>query len=102
MTSFSLPGRLSPSVMPRNLILYSGTGCHLCDQAREVIHAALAPGWELREVDVRADVLLNERYGLRIPVVAVEDGGEKGWPFSAGQVRRLMAGAGDTSSDTAP
>lgn len=85
--------------MALSLILYSGSGCHLCDQARDVILSVLAPGWQFREVDVRADAELNERYGLRIPVVAVDGGGEKGWPFSAGQVRRLMrdaAGPADT------
>ena len=81
--------------MTRNLILYGGEGCHLCDQARDIIHAVLPPGWRLREMDVRADAVLRERYGLRIPVVAVEGGEEKGWPFSAGQLRRLLRGAGD-------
>jgi len=86
--------------MSRNLILYSGAGCHLCDQARDVVHAVLPPGWTLREVDVRADAALSERYGLRIPVVAVEGGGEKGWPFTAGQLRRLLGSAGDTAGGT--
>jgi len=86
------PGSVLPS-MTRILILYSGAGCHLCDQARHVIYSVLGPGWSLREVDVRADAVLSERYGLRIPVVAVEGGGEKGWPFSAGQLRRLMEGS---------
>lgn len=84
--------------MPRSLILYSGAGCHLCDQARDIICAVLPVGWVLREVDVRADAGLSDRYGLRIPVVAVEGGDEKGWPFTAGQLRRLLEGAGDTPS----
>ena len=82
--------------MPRHLILYSGAGCHLCDHARDIIYAALPVGWTLREVDVRADVGLSDRYGLRIPVVAVDSGDEKAWPFTAGQLRRLLEGAGDT------
>jgi hypothetical protein len=77
----------------KTLILYGGSGCHLCDQARALIYPLLPGEWRLREIDVREDPGLDALYGLRIPVIAVEGGAEKGWPFSAGQVRRLMASA---------
>lgn len=79
----------------KTLILYGGNGCHLCDRARDLIYPLLPGDWQLREVDVRRDAELDALYGLRIPVVAVEGGEEKGWPFSAGQVRRLMASVPD-------
>ncbi len=76
------------------MILYSGTGCHLCDQARAVIDAVLPAGWHIRTVLIDDSPELRERYGTRIPVVARgDDGREKGWPFSPGQVRKLIEDA---------
>ena len=73
------------------LTLYGGTGCGLCDQARALVLPILAEeGWSLREVNIRGDAELEARYGLRIPVVQTPSGAEKGWPFTAGQVRRLL------------
>lgn len=74
------------------LTLYTGSGCHLCDQAK----ALLAPlveelGWRLREVCITGDSELQGRYGLRIPVAATADGRERGWPFTRGQIRKLLA-----------
>jgi glutaredoxin len=56
--------------------LYGKPGCHLCEEARAVVAAARDElGFELEEVDVSIDPVLNARYGERIPVVAV-DGAE--------------------------
>ena len=46
----------------------------------------------LRKVDIGADADLKAAYGLRIPVVVLSNGVEKGWPFTATQVKRLLAG----------
>jgi hypothetical protein len=39
---------------------------------------------------VKDDAALFERYGLRIPVVVFADGSEKGWPFTAAQIARII------------
>jgi hypothetical protein len=53
--------------------LYGKPGCHLCDEARAVVHEALAGrDAELHEVDVTLDPVLERRYGERIPVLAVD------------------------------
>jgi glutaredoxin len=53
--------------------LYGKPGCHLCADAHAAIEAVRAErAFELREVDVSVDPLLNRRYGERIPVVEVE------------------------------
>ena len=39
----------------------------------------------------RATSTLQEKYGLRIPVVALPNGHEKGWPFTAAQIMRLLS-----------
>jgi glutaredoxin len=52
--------------------LYGKPGCHLCEQAREVVLSVrLEREFELAEVDVSLDPGLNREYGERIPVLAV-------------------------------
>jgi len=82
--------------MNNRLVLYTGTLCHLCDQAKTLIYPLLPYGCRLNEINIDEDADLKTRYGVSIPVVAIvaEDGSsviEKGWPFTAGQVKRLLA-----------
>ena len=42
------------------------------------------------EVNIQTDAELQEKYGVRIPVVALANGEEKGWPFTAAQIGRLL------------
>lgn len=54
------------------ITLYGKAGCHLCDEAREHLEDAAADyEFELREVDIRGDPELFERYRYRIPVITV-------------------------------
>lgn len=77
--------------MEKVLTLYSGPHCHLCEQAKALLYPVLhEEGWQLHEVNIATDEHLQSLYGIRIPVVVTPDGREKGWPFSAGQVRRLL------------
>ena len=53
--------------------LYGKPGCHLCDDAREVVERVRAGHpFELREVDVSLDPGLNREYGERIPVLELD------------------------------
>ncbi len=84
--------------MNRRLILFTGSHCPLCEEAKRLLYPLLPPGSRLREIDIDTDVALRAEYGLRIPVfvVADRDGAvlaEKCWPFTAGQIKRLLAGA---------
>jgi hypothetical protein len=55
------------------VVLYGKAGCHLCEEAREVVEGVRREvPFELEEVDVSLDPVLHRRYGERIPVVAVE------------------------------
>jgi hypothetical protein len=55
------------------LTLYGKPGCHLCDDARTVVGEALAGrDVALQEVDVTLDPVLERRYGVRIPVLALD------------------------------
>ena len=52
--------------------LYGKAGCHLCDEAREVVEAVRAErGFELEQIDITRDPELEARYRERIPVVAI-------------------------------
>jgi glutaredoxin len=51
------------------LVLYSRPGCHLCDDAREVLQRI---GHPFEEVDIDSDDELLRRYLERIPVVALD------------------------------
>jgi len=66
----------------KTLILYGTLGCHLCEQALELIAPMVAPNFTLVEVDISDSDELIERYGIRIPVVAAQGNSvELGWPF---------------------
>lgn len=52
--------------------LYTRVGCHLCEQAESVLRAAREDRpFQLDLVDVDRDPDLTRRYGVRVPVVAI-------------------------------
>ena len=58
--------------MPR-VTLYGKPGCHLCEDARAAVQRVRAErAFELEEVDVSLDPVLNREYGERIPVLALD------------------------------
>jgi hypothetical protein len=67
------------------LLLYGTEGCHLCEQAAELIDAILkaAPQLEVAvsHVDIATDDDLFARYGLLIPVIGLPSGEELRWPI---------------------
>ena len=70
------------------LALYTTSGCHLCEQAADLIRGAVAIPF--RRVEIADDKDLLERYGVRIPVLRrLDTGDELDWPFDAAAVRRL-------------
>jgi glutaredoxin len=51
---------------------YTKAGCHLCEQAREMLDDIAAEvDYELTEIDIRSDLALFEQYRYRIPVIIV-------------------------------
>jgi glutaredoxin len=73
------------------VVLYGKAGCHLCEEAREAIETVRAErGFELREVDVSLDPVLERDYGERIPVVELE--GEELFEYhvDAGVLRKRL------------
>lgn len=54
------------------VIFYTKAGCHLCEQAREMLDDIAAEvDYELTEIDIRSDLALFDQYRYRIPVIIV-------------------------------
>jgi hypothetical protein len=73
------------------VVLYGKAGCCLCDDARVAIESVReGHPFDLTEVDVSLDPVLNARYGERIPVVAV--GGVEAFELglSAPELERVL------------
>ena len=52
---------------------YTKAGCHLCDDAREMLEEiATEIEYNLTEIDIRSDMALFELYRYRIPVIIVD------------------------------
>lgn len=55
---------------PRDVTLYTRWGCHLCEDAKRAMAPVLREfGAPLREVNIEGDAILEERYGVDIPVI---------------------------------
>ena len=70
------------------MTLYGKPGCHLCDDAREVVERVRAGHpFELRQVDVSLDPGLHREYGERIPVLELD--GEELFEFHVDEAELL-------------
>ena len=78
------------SKTPLALLLYVKPGCHLCDEARDVL-ALAAPHRQVEESDITRDAALSNTFGTRIPVLTRKDTGESlDWPFGPAEVKKLV------------
>lgn len=75
------------------LLLYSTTGCHLCEVAKSIIFPLLPQtGYQLTEVDIATSDELMEKFSTAIPVIENKDSGQQlYWPFDEQQVQQLLA-----------
>lgn len=73
MRPVSAPQRREP-VRKRNaheprLVLYSRSGCHLCDEMILAMRLQLGSDFPVEIVDVDSDPVLKSRYGERVPLL---------------------------------
>lgn len=75
------------------LIFYTTDGCHLCEQAEQVLMTTpLADPVPVSVVDISESEALVGRYGTRIPVLQRDDtGAELNWPFDGTDVQQFVA-----------
>lgn len=74
-------------------ILYHTDGCHLCEQAEQLIKGLVNSHNELLLVDIMSDDQLIADYQVSIPVFKSEQGQQLFWPFTALDVREFLAQA---------
>jgi glutaredoxin len=71
--------------------LYHSPGCHLCDDARDVLLAVRdEQAFELHEVDITGDDALEAAYRELLPVVQVEGGPRFCWFVPPEALRRAL------------
>ena len=64
----------------KTVVLYTRVGCHLCDDAKDVIDGVRVDrAFELEIIDVDTDPALAAAYGLEVPVIAID--GRKAFKF---------------------
>jgi len=75
--------------------LYTRIGCHLCEEAERVLRQeqAVTP-FRLELVDVDRDPELVRRYGVRVPVVAVDGEDLFEYEAPADLLRTRLGGVG--------
>lgn len=85
------------------LLLYTTLGCHLCEQAEQLLRPVLlhinaslgARGMaplQLLSVEISESAELVETYGMRIPVIRLRDSeAELGWPFDQAQAFAFLS-----------
>jgi len=62
-----------PKPMPREVVVYSRKGCHLCEIVKESLSKLQRRGgFQWREVDVDADDDLRRRFTDEVPVVFID------------------------------
>jgi hypothetical protein len=57
------------NVSEPRLVLYSRSGCHLCDEMILALHSHLGADVPVAIVDVDSDPALESRYGERVPLL---------------------------------
>jgi glutaredoxin len=73
--------------------LYGTAGCHLCEQAKELVWPlVLQYQFRLIEIDIADNDDLIERFGTLIPVLtAYPTHRELRWPFTAEEIDAFFA-----------
>ena len=77
----------------REVLLFSSLGCHLCEQAEELLHMLQAEGNELliEKIEITDSEALVERYGVHIPVLRRKDNQQElFWPFNKASLSAFL------------
>jgi len=76
------------------VLFYTTVGCHLCDEATQMLEQVcrVFPGMSWTAVEISVDAALVDKYGLRIPVIRLEGcAAELGWPFDQATLASFLA-----------
>jgi hypothetical protein len=75
--------------MPNRVILYERAGCHLCEEAAELLDEMIGSD-RYDRLDIEADDDLLLRDGHRIPVITVDDRERLELVITGADVRALV------------
>ena len=76
-------------------LLLGTSGCHLCEQAEQILSACLPdnPGITIEMIDIAEQEQWQENYAIRIPVLYhPETRKELAWPFDKADVKEFIKG----------
>lgn len=79
------------------LVLLGTQGCHLCEEAKQLLYQYLmahkATRIVLEEIDIAEHEEWQEKYAIRIPVLLqLESRAELGWPFDYPALASFITG----------
>jgi glutaredoxin len=75
----------------RTVTLIGKPGCHLCDDAREVVlRVAAETGAVVEERDITVDTALYEKYWEQVPVVLVDGEQHTFWRVDPARLRAAL------------
>jgi len=81
--------------IPPRITLISKPGCHLCDQAREVIERVAGDlGVQWVELSILDDPELSAAYWEQIPVTLVDGAQHDYWAVDENRLRAALGNAG--------
>ncbi len=75
------------------LLLFGTSGCHLCEQAEQIINDCFPNSVDLtiETIDIAEQEQWQEQYAIRIPVLYhPESKNELGWPFDQTHVKEFI------------
>ncbi|MGB2832802.1 MAG: glutaredoxin family protein [Methylotenera sp.] len=78
--------------MRLQLLLYTTSHCHLCEQAESMLCAlSTQVDLDLTRIEIAEDEVLLTLYGTKIPVIKRQDNNlELGWPFAAVELKSFI------------
>jgi len=83
---------MGTAVSAARVQLYGKPGCHLCDDAREVIARVCAEvGTAYVEIDITGDPALMSSYGEQIPVTFVDGDQHDFWRVDENRLRAALS-----------
>ncbi|HEX4345933.1 MAG TPA: glutaredoxin family protein [Vicinamibacterales bacterium] len=73
--------------------IYSRPDCHLCEAMKTIVEiVARDVPFQLEEIDISTDAVLEARYGLDIPVLEVNGKKAAKYRVAEDELRRILAG----------
>lgn len=86
---------MRPPGVPARLVLLSRPGCHLCDDARQVVERVAGErgiGWTEVDVTKAGDTELLDAYGDRLPVLLLDGAEHAYWRVEPERLRAALDG----------